>query len=262
MSQMAISDTIQKEIEDITAAQKAMVAKKGELRTFILSGESFLLDYAKFDGLLSEWSDTLMTLWEAVGKSFQVEGMMGINNPNPLAANGFSYSKLEDSDLTATKAAVIIAGIAAGVVIIWLLPKMWAIGALVVAGSIIGPYFHKIAAYIKGEDKKPESPNLNVLSGKISESISAMRDRHVKACFRLKFKNPDPNRMARHDPHEAKSLRDYKQMVLETLPRWCMNRVDDITVKCDGVAFGRKTVMFGYLPSASNAQAQSQGKPN
>lgn len=263
MSSMQISDTIQKEIEDITTAQKAMVSKKIELRTFILSGEAFLVDHGKFDKLISEWSDTLMTLWEAVGKSFQIEGMMGINNPNPLStANGFNYSKVEDGELTATKAAVIIAGLATGVLVVYLLPSVWAVGVLIAAGAVIGPYFNKIADYIKGEPKKPNSPNLNILNGQISESISAMRDRHVKACFRLKFKNPDPNRSARHDPGEAKSLYDYKQLILETLPRWCMNRLDDITVKCDGVAFGRKTVLLEYLHAASNRKGQVQGKDN
>lgn len=261
---MQIAENIKQEIDAIDVAKEKMEQKKIELRKFILSGEGFIRNYTEFDRLLSEWSDTLMTLVEAVGRSFNMEGLLGINNPNPLGSpNSLAYSRLEDGELTATKAAVIIAGISAGVILCYLFPTQWAIGVVVVAGAVVAPNFRKIVAALKGEEKKPESPSLNVLSGKISESISAMRDRHVKACFRLKFKAPDPNRLARHDPKEDKALYDYKQLVLETLPRWCMNRIDDITVECNGVAFGRKMVLYEYWRSgASSHQQPGQGKSN
>ena len=261
MSQIQIAENIQQEIAAIDQAQKEMAASKVKLRTFILSGESFLSNHTEFDRLLSEWSDTLMTLVEAVGRTFDLEGRMGLPQVNPLTGGGERISKLENSELTVTKAAVIIAGIVAGVVFCYLFPSLYVVGGAIIAVACIAPYFNQVINFIKGEKKSEKPVGLTALSGKINESISMIRNKHVKTVFRAKFKTLNAQQRRRYDPSIDKALYDYRSYALETLPRWCMSRIDDITVECNGVAFGRKMVLYNYWRSnGGNPQPQQNGQ--
>jgi len=269
MSQMQVAEEIQAQIKIINDAKTGMKSAKKALREFILSGEDFLYDTNKLDLLMSEWADTLMTLVEAVGKSFGMEGQLGINNPNPMDPNA-RYTTLENANLTVAKGAVVISGVIGSILLCYFTKCPWTVGAGLILGVFVIAFFNNIANTIKGwSEKKSDKPvGLNVMSNKISESISFMRNEHVKACFRLKFKTINPQRDARHDPKVDKATVDYKQMVLETLPRLFISRIDDISVECDGVGFGRIMVLVDYLRTigigggGSSQQMPNPGKPN
>jgi len=245
---MQVAEEIQTQIKLINTAKEEMKATKKKFREFTLSGKAFLYETNTLDLLMSEWADTLMTLAEAVGKSFGVEGQLGISNPNPLDPNS-RYTKLESSNFTITKGAVVIAGIIGSILLCYLTACPWTVGAALILGVFVAAFFKDISNTIKEwTEKKSDKPvGLSALSNKISESISFMRNEHVKACFRLKFKNTDPQRIARHDPKVDEALVSYEKQVLEKLPRLFMNRIDDISVECDGVAFGRVMVLIDYL---------------
>ena len=222
----------------------------------------FLDDYDIFNSLLSKLADTLMTLVEATGTRFAFEG----GQPNGFGEGGQPMregmiSQIEQSDLTLTKGAVLIAAVIGSVLVSWLMKAPWTVPAILIVAIVCLVYFRQIADAIQDWMKKPEelSDGSNLLSDDISSSLRYIRTRYVQKRFLIKHQSSNPKNRANHDPQEDPALWDRRTQVLETLPFEIMDKVDAITVKCNAAAFERKRVLYGYWRDSGGAgQPQSQ----
>jgi hypothetical protein len=255
---MQIADDIRLEIDGINTAQLNTKDNTKSLRDFVLSGISFLEEYNKFDHLLSVWAEGLMSLVEATGTKFgfgNSEVPYGVETPA-----GEGLTKTEQSDMTLIKGAVLIVAILGTVFTTYLLKAPWTIALAVIAGVICLVFMRQIGDYIRELMQKPEDKikENNGLSGEIAESVSYMRKRYVQKRFQIKFQYADPHRRNKHDPNDDKALYDRVTQTLETLPSEFMSRIDAITVKCNGVAFERKKVLYSYWKQNSPQPLQQQ----
>jgi hypothetical protein len=271
MSQMQIADTIQTEIAGIDKAQTEMKASKSNLRDFILSDE-LLKDHRKFNELLSKWTDNLMSLVEATGTPFPTEPLQQTAK-NPLGEG--IITQAEGMDLTLAKAIVlIIVNIAIVVLTIQMYHPVfdvetgqitgyafgipWIVPVITVFASIALCFFQQIANFIRDLAKKEKElpQSSNVLTNKIRESISYIRNEYVKRRFLLKFQDtPHKN------PIIDDALVNREAQTLEEMPSDFLSRIDDISVECNDAAFNRKKVLYFYLRTYQPQPSQPMPVP-
>jgi hypothetical protein len=271
---MQIADEISIQIASIDQSQKDMAEAKVTLRDFTVPkrdttgkmlASRFLDDYDIFNRLLSQWADTLMTLVEAAGKRFDFEGKMGngsnqfgVESGQPIG-NGM-ISRVEQSDITLVKAAVLMVGILGSVLVSVLMKAPWTVPVLIIVGVFCLVFFRQIADFVREAMQKPERHPKNVMNSlgdEISDSLIYIRKRYVQKRFQIKHQYSNPKMLANHDPQEDPALWDRRTQALETLPFEVMGRVDAISVKCNSVAFERKKVLYSYWKQ-STPQPQFQ----
>lgn len=262
-------ETIQQEITAIDNAQKEAKESKCSLRDFILSDE-FLTKYRKFDRLLSVWADTLMSL---VGITSAPAGEQPEKKEpvNPLGEG--MKTQVESSDITLAKAFVLVI-VNLGVIILTIqmrYPLMdengliidyvfgipWVVPVITAVGSIILCFFQQVVSFVRDllrkEEKQPQS--LDILTNKISENLSYMRNEYVKRRFLIKWQESDSRTVVRHNPKIDSALIDRTAQTLEEMPSDFMGRIDDISVECNNAAFNRKVILYSHL---ENYQPQTQ----
>jgi hypothetical protein len=274
MSQMQKFDEISTQIASIDVAQKAMADTKIALRKFVvpdrdekgkMKASRFLDDYDIFNQLLSKWADTLMTLVEATGTRFAFESGSGFGQSNGFGVETSQstegmISRVEQADLTMTKAAVLAVGILGSVLVSYLMKAPWTVPAIMISVIIGLVFFKQIADTIRDLMKKPEKlcDETNSLGDVISDTLIFIRSRYNKKRFQIKHQYSNPKMLANHDPQEDPALWDRRTQALETLPFEVMGRVDAISVKCNAAAFVRKTVLYSYWRDSGGSVPQPQ----
>jgi hypothetical protein len=274
MSQMQKFDEISAQIDSIDVSMKAMSDTKIALRKFVvperdekgkMKASRFLDDYDIFNQLLSKWADTLMTLVEATGTRFAFESGhggqsngFGVETSQP-AGEGM-ISRVEQSDLTLVKAAVLMVGILGSVLVSVLMKVPWTVPVIIIAGVFGLVFFRQIADAIREYMQKPEKlrDGMNSLGDDISDSLIYIRKRYTQKRFQIKHQYSNPKMLANHDPQEDPALWDRRTQALETLPFEVMGRVDAISVKCNAAAFVRKTVLYSYWRDSGGSVPQPQ----
>lgn len=268
---MQIADEFSMQIASINQSQAEMTSAKVALRELVvperdekgkMKASRFLDDYDIFNLRLSRWADTLMTLMEATGKRFDFEGsqhsMFGAETGQPFGEG--MISRVEQSDLTMVKGAVLAVGILGAVLVSVLMKAPWTVPVIIITGVFSLVFFRQIADTIRDLMKKPEKlgDGTNSLGDDISDSLIYIRKRYVQKRYQIKHQYSNPKMLANHDPQEDPALWDRRTQALETLPFEVMGRVDAISVKCNAVAFQRKTVLDSYLQSIGGSAPQSQ----
>lgn len=257
MAEIQRTIIIKKEIKAIDDAVVSSKNAKTKLRAFVLDKEAFLKEYLKFDLLLSEWADTLMTL----------VGVVGVPNTSPTVLS--SQEKLEDElispveseEFTLTKGLVIAVAIF-GSVFTCVFLQVKADQALVfvgltTAGSLALAFFRSISDAVRGWLKKPEKPKsmLNSMTNSIAEKISWMRDEYKQSRFLIKFQVTDPLYGSVEDPSEDAALFDREVQIKEDLPSTFISVIDGISVEMNTIAFDCKNRLLAYLNSVPQPTA-------
>jgi hypothetical protein len=254
---MQIADNIQSELTALDVAQLTMNEKKTKLRNFVLSTDDsgkriepspFLRDFTTFNCLLSQWADTLMTLIEATGRTFELGGSLTPFGVEPNNRSVSSGSAKIDSDMTPMKWVFLIAVSVVSFLICYFMQASYVLAFIFISGVVVLAYFRQIADYIRKALNPSEEPSdlLNTLGTEISESISYMRNRYDQKRFQIKFQHSDPHIQNKHSPTEDKALWDRETQALELLPSEFLNRIDTISIKCNGVVFDCKKVLYSY----------------
>ena len=258
--------TFRDELQLIRKSRVEIVEAERALRKFILS-PVFLVDYIKFEEMLCEFQDRIITLVQvttspelqrllkALGAQEQPPGAkpQGQQLTLPQIAETFTLEK-------ALVVLVSIVGVSIGVEQ-RLLPPLSILA--VVAGGLALAFAPQLKSLVeslmKKEEKKEEIKPEN-LENWIVDSISKMRLTYMSARFLMKVQTTIKEALPRFaELGMDEALYEREKYFKETLPHEFMNIIGRIIVACDSSIWQRKQMVMDAMVRSSMGMEMMQG---
>lgn len=250
--------TLKNELQLIEKARVEIYIAEKALRNFILSPQ-FLVDYIKFEEVLCEFQDRIVTLVQmttspelrqllkALGAQEQQQGVKPQPQGQQLTLPAFAES------FTLEKAIVVLAsivGVSIGVEQ-RLLPPISILA--VVAGGLALAFAPQLKGLVeslmKKEEPKKEEIKPENLEDWIVDSLSKIRLTYMSARFLMKIQTqtieslPDQYKVLGLD----EALINREKYFKETLPHEFLDRIGRIIVACDRSIWQRKEMVMDAM---------------
>jgi hypothetical protein len=258
--------TLRNELQLIEKARSEIIEAEKALRAFILSME-FLVDYIKFEQVLCEFQDRIITLVQVTTSPElrQLLKALGAQEQPPGAKPQGQQLTLPSvvETFTLEKALVVlvsIVGVSIGVEHRFLPP----ISILaVVAGGLALAFAPQLKSLVeslmKKEEKKEEIKPEN-LENWIVDSISKMRLTYMSARFLMKVQTQTKESLPRFaELGLDEALYEREKFFKETLPHEFMNIIGRIIVACDSSIWQRKQMIMDAMVRSSMGMEMMQG---
>ena len=257
--------TLRNELQIIEKARSEIIDAEKALRAFILS-DKFLLDYIKFEQVLCEFQDRIVTLVQITTSPElqQLLKALGAQEQQGAKPQGQQLTLPQIAEtFTLEKALVVlvsIVGVSIGVEQ-RLLPPLSILA--VVAGALALAFAPQLKGIIeslmKKEEKKEEIKPEN-LEDWIVDSLSKMRQTYMSARFLMKVQTQTKESLPRFaELGLDEALYEREKYFKETLPHEFMDRIGRIIVACDRSIWQRKQMIMDAMVRSSMGMEISQG---
>jgi hypothetical protein len=252
---MSLEATLTEELQKIDDAHTELKKSVTAVRDFILS-QSLFDDYAKFEKLLSDFQDKVITLVEITTSPQaliqQIQTAIGqTQQPTPTQT-----SLTLPSEFTLEKALICVVSVAGcGIAVEQrLLPPLTIV---FVVGACLALAFSQqlkslIESAFKKEAEKEEEIAPENLEDWVNESIAQIRSQYMSARFLMKVQTQTKETLPSQfkDLGLDEALISREQYFKETLPHEFLSRIGRIMVACDRSMWSRKQLIVTALVQA------------
>ena len=254
--------TFTEELKKLDRNHEELKESERKLRDFILS-PSFLDEYNKFEQLLGDFQDKLVTLAESVSNPIV---NVQPNQPVQIVAPGQPEEetveeKTKEKTFTYEKALVIVAAlISCGISVQkGFLPPLFFI--TVVFLSVFLPFLPQIQTAIRNlhaEKSEEEEESIKIESW--INDLGKMRSLYVSARLLIKVQNQTKESLPHYGlPGMDESLYNRKKHFSETLPSEFLNIIGKIMNQCDKAIWNRKTLLVMAIVQAKQVPIPGRG---
>jgi hypothetical protein len=257
--------TFTEELRKLDAIHVELKQSEKQLRNFILS-DGFLIDYIKFEQLLGDFQDKVVTLVELA------------HEPQPLTPQmQQALEKAEqgqqpiiqlpagEKTFTMEKALVIVAAVVSCGIAVQsnMLPPIVLI--IVIAAGVAFTFWPQVRELIltllEKKAKKEEEPAPSVkLEDWINESLAKIRNLYTSARLLMKVQNQTLESLPQYRALGLdETLVSREKYFKETLPSEFLSRIGRIMVACDKHLWARKTLLINAITLSRQASTMQRG---
>ena len=248
------------ELQKLDEARAAFIESLKALRAFILS-PTLLVEYTRFEDLLGDFQDKIVTLVEAV------------ETPIPGLPPYEAVKELEGEAEGATegrfswwRAVAIVFAIVACYVAVekGYLPSQFL--ALTIVLSIVLMFLPQILGLVRrllrrGGEEEEKARGMR-LEDWIHETLAKMRRKYTSARFLIKVQNQTVDKLPQYRALGVnEAMFNRTQFFLETLPHEFMSQIGEIEIACDKNCWIRRSLIISAIVQARQAAQQGGQRP-